>query len=44
MKNVSQFYIFASSDKFISNKTAVEEIKFENTENILVKKFINNYL
>ena len=31
-EDVSQFYIFAASDKYISNKTAVEEIKFENTE------------
>ena len=38
---ISQFYVFASSDKFISNNTAVEEIKIENTE-YLVKKFINS--
>ena len=39
-ETISQFYVFASSDKFISNNTAVEEIKIENTE-YLVKKFIN---
>tara|TARA_B100001057_G_C22768494_1_gene918614 strand:+ start:617 stop:1102 length:486 start_codon:yes stop_codon:yes gene_type:complete len=40
-ESVSQFYILASSDKFISNKSALENIKIENTE-YLVKKFINN--
>ena len=40
-KDVSQYYVLASSDKFISNKTAIEEIKLRNTEN-LVKKFIND--
>ena len=40
-KTISQFYVFASSDQFISNSTAVEEIKIENTE-YLVKKFINS--
>ena len=40
-ENVSQFYILASSDKFISNKSALENIKIENTE-YLVKKFIND--
>ena len=40
-ETVSQFYVLASSDQFISNVTAVEEIKIENTE-YLVKKFINN--
>ncbi len=40
-KNVSQFYVLASSDKFISNKSALEEIKINNTE-YLVKKFIND--
>ena len=39
--NVSQFFILASSDKFISNKSALEEIKLESTE-YLTKKFINN--
>ena len=38
--NVSQFYIFASSDKFLSNQTAVEKIKKNNTEST-VRKFIN---
>ena len=40
-ENISQFYVLASSDKFTSNKTAVEEIKFSNTE-YFVKEFINN--
>ena len=39
--NVSQYYVLAASDKFISNKTAVDEIKLENIE-YLVKVFINN--
>ena len=37
---VSQFYIYASSNKFLSNKTAEKKIKKDNTES-LVKKFIN---
>ena len=40
-ETISQFYVLASSDQFISNSTAVEEIKFENTE-YLVKKFMNS--
>ena len=40
-ENVSQFYILSASDKFTSNKTAVEEIKFGNTE-YFVKRFINS--
>ena len=40
---VSQFYIYAPSEKFISNEKAVKKIKYENSE-ILVKKFINNIL
>ena len=40
-ESVSQFYILASSDKFVSNKSALENIKIENTE-YLVKKFIND--
>ena len=40
-ESVSQFYILASSDRFISNKIALENIKIENTE-YLVKKFIND--
>ena len=39
-KRAYQFYIFASNEKFISNKTALRKIKNENTEE-LVKKFIN---
>jgi len=38
--SVSQFYIYASSDKFLSNQAAVKKIKKDNTETI-VKKFIN---
>ena len=37
--SISQFYIFASSDQFISNKVALKKIKKENTK-ILVKKLI----
>ena len=40
-ETISQFYVLASSDQFISNNNAVEEIKIENTE-YLVKKFINS--
>ena len=40
-KSVSQFYIFADGSKYLSNNTAVEKIKKENTE-VLVKSFINN--
>ncbi len=40
-KTLSQFYIFADSDKYTSNDKAQEEIKKENTES-LVKLFINN--
>ena len=40
-ETITQFYILASSDQFISNSTAVEEIKIENTE-YLVKKFVNS--
>ena len=38
---ISQFYILASSDQFISNNIAVEEIKIENTE-YFVMSFINS--
>ena len=38
--SVSQFYIYASSDKFLSNQAAVKKIKKDNTEST-VKKFIN---
>ena len=38
--DVSQFYIYASGDKFLSNQTAVREIKKDNTESS-VSRFIN---
>ena len=38
--NVSQFYIYASSDKFLSNSTAVNKIKKINTLSA-VQKLIN---
>jgi hypothetical protein len=38
--SVSQFYIYASSDKFLSNQTALKKIKKDNMEAV-VKKFIN---
>ena len=37
----SQFYIFSTNDKFLSNQKAEKEIRRDNTEN-LVKKLINN--
>ena len=40
-KTLSQFYIFADSDKYVSNDKAQEKIKRDNTET-LVKSFINN--
>ena len=40
---ISQFYIYAPSEQFISNEKAVKKIKYENSE-ILIKKFINNIL
>ncbi len=40
-ETISQFYILASSDQFISNSIAVEEIKIENTE-YFVMRFINS--
>ena len=40
---VSQFYIYASSDKFLSNKKAVKEIKKDNTETT-VNQLINELL
>ena len=40
---IYQFYIFASNEKFISNKVALKKIKSENTEE-LVKKFINKMM
>lgn len=45
--SVSQFYIFASSDLFLSNKKAVKEIKKNNTEELtksFLKKLKNNNL
>tara|TARA_E500000178_G_scaffold340912_1_gene384206 strand:+ start:50 stop:538 length:489 start_codon:yes stop_codon:yes gene_type:complete len=36
---VSQFYIYASSDKFLSNQVAVKKIKKDNTEST-VRQFI----
>ena len=39
--DVSQYYVLASSDKFMSNSTAVEEIKAVNTDN-LVRGFVNS--
>ena len=38
--NVSQFYIFADSDKYISNNRAEKKIREENSD-ALVKEFIN---
>jgi transcriptional regulator CtsR len=38
--NVSQFYIYASSDKYLSNQAAVKKIKKDNTESS-VRQFIN---
>ena len=38
--SVSQFYIFASSEKLLSNQKAIKNIKKNNTE-ALVKTFIN---
>ena len=37
---VTQFYIYASSDKFLSNQVAVKKIKKDNTEST-VRIFIN---
>ena len=38
--SISQFYIYASSDKFLSNQRAVKKIKRQNTE-ATVKKLVN---
>ena len=38
--SISQFYIYASSDKFLSNQAAVKKIKKDNTEST-VRQFIN---
>ena len=39
-ESISQFYIFADSNKYISNSSAEKKIKEQNTE-MLVKDFIN---
>ena len=41
--NISQFYIYASSDKFFSNQTAVKQIKKVNTESS-VKQLISKLI
>ena len=41
--SISQFYIYAPSNKFLSNKTAVNKIKKDNTESS-VKNFINKLI
>ena len=38
--NVSQFYIYVSGNKFLSNKAAQKKIKKDNTE-LVVRQFIN---
>ena len=38
--NISQFYVYAPSDKFLSNQIATRKIKKDNTE-ALVKHFLN---
>ena len=38
---ISQFYIYAPSEKFLSNTKALESIKYNNTEE-LVKQFVND--
>lgn len=38
---LSQFYLYASSEKFKSNTEAIKKIKFSNSE-YLVKRFIND--
>ena len=38
--SISQFYIFATGDKFLSNQNAFKKIKKDNTE-YLVKQLIN---
>ena len=37
---ISQFYIFADSDKYISNNKAEKKLKEENTD-ALIREFIN---
>ena len=38
---ISQFYLYASNEKFLSNTKALETIKYNNTEE-LVKSFVNS--
>ena len=40
---ITQFYIYGSNEKFISNSAASKEIKYTNTEE-LVKKFMNSLM
>lgn len=40
---ITQFYIYGSNEKFISNSAANKEIKYTNTEE-LVKKFMNSLM
>ena len=40
---ISQFYVFASSEKFVSNQLAKKKIKSQNTE-VLVNNFIKNVI
>tara|TARA_B100001027_G_scaffold194855_1_gene150880 strand:- start:643 stop:903 length:261 start_codon:yes stop_codon:yes gene_type:complete len=40
-KNISQFYVLADNSTYISNKSAFEKTKDENTDS-LVKYFIND--
>jgi hypothetical protein len=40
-EDASQFFIYASNEKFLSNESALESIKYDNTEE-LVKTFINS--
>ena len=42
-ENISQFYIFADSGRYISNNKAEKKIKEENTEE-LVKNFLNELM
>ena len=42
-EDVTQFYLFADTDRYISNNVAEKKIKEENTQ-ILVRNFINKIL
>ena len=42
-EDITQFYLFADTDRYISNSVAEKKIKEENTE-ILVRNFINKIL